>query len=408
MDDISAAVTLLPCGRGQRLAPSPDPSGHAAWTSCSSCSQEEVGQWIDARQPLSYFNTSSYGTANADMAGVAAGLTAGGDDASATCRACPRNAYCPGGALMIPRQGYWHSAANSTAMHRCPLPAACNGTAGGDGGDPLGFWPRADAGAAGGGGGPASVAAAINATVELPLLVNDTRGQILAACQAAWYSSSWSPGEWTVGQAVAAGKLPLLADSNNKSSLAGGTAVPLPPPPPFPLVPSNGSPEAAAGPATAANPPDWQPCLLWYQTAFSLTIQTDGASGTATPATATTTVTLPRSSDPALAQLSYMQQQCAPGYTGHLCAVCQAGHYGNANFQCSSCPPLGRSVALGLLAFLGSVVLVVVATTANLRQDYTVDSETVNQAEASEVMKVGGVKLPTLLAASNNGYHWTR
>lgn len=40
---------------------------------------------------------------------------------------CPDNAECLGGALLIPEQGYWHSAASSTYMASCPNPSACSG-----------------------------------------------------------------------------------------------------------------------------------------------------------------------------------------------------------------------------------------------------------------------------------------
>lgn len=40
---------------------------------------------------------------------------------------CPNNAECLGGAILIPEQGYWHSAADSTYMASCPNPSACSG-----------------------------------------------------------------------------------------------------------------------------------------------------------------------------------------------------------------------------------------------------------------------------------------
>ncbi|GIM14711.1 hypothetical protein Vretimale_17650 [Volvox reticuliferus] len=41
------------------------------------------------------------------------------------CYPCPDGAECVGGAVLVPRQGFWHSAANSTFMNACPNPQAC-------------------------------------------------------------------------------------------------------------------------------------------------------------------------------------------------------------------------------------------------------------------------------------------
>lgn len=39
--------------------------------------------------------------------------------------ACPDNANCPQGAVLVPVEGYWHSAADATFIHACPNQAAC-------------------------------------------------------------------------------------------------------------------------------------------------------------------------------------------------------------------------------------------------------------------------------------------
>ncbi|KAG2432600.1 hypothetical protein HXX76_008940 [Chlamydomonas incerta] len=44
---------------------------------------------------------------------------------NARCFACPDRAKCPGGAVMFPEQGSWHSAANSTFFIECPNKGAC-------------------------------------------------------------------------------------------------------------------------------------------------------------------------------------------------------------------------------------------------------------------------------------------
>jgi len=40
---------------------------------------------------------------------------------NATCEQCPPHAICPGGDVVWPVAGYWHSAAKSVQMHKCPL-----------------------------------------------------------------------------------------------------------------------------------------------------------------------------------------------------------------------------------------------------------------------------------------------
>ncbi|KXZ48949.1 hypothetical protein GPECTOR_24g239 [Gonium pectorale] len=42
-----------------------------------------------------------------------------------TCLPCPDGGECPGGALVVPRQGLWHSAANSTSINPCQNQEAC-------------------------------------------------------------------------------------------------------------------------------------------------------------------------------------------------------------------------------------------------------------------------------------------
>eukprot|EP00775_Hariotina_reticulata_P005170 gene5170-5408_t len=52
-------------------------------------------------------------------------LSAGSDD---TCLPCPSaGAECPGGAVILPQDGWWHSSPYSAQVHSCPNPAACQG-----------------------------------------------------------------------------------------------------------------------------------------------------------------------------------------------------------------------------------------------------------------------------------------
>ena len=40
---------------------------------------------------------------------------------SAQCSVCGANTECPGGAVVWPVKGFWHSSPQSTQMHRCVL-----------------------------------------------------------------------------------------------------------------------------------------------------------------------------------------------------------------------------------------------------------------------------------------------
>lgn len=42
------------------------------------------------------------------------------------CLPCPPGARCSGGAVLVPETEYWHSSPRSTALHKCPNPAACS------------------------------------------------------------------------------------------------------------------------------------------------------------------------------------------------------------------------------------------------------------------------------------------
>lgn len=50
------------------------------------------------------------------------------DPRAGKCEICRDHAVCPGGALLLPVAGWWHSTNNSTQVHACPNPNACNHT----------------------------------------------------------------------------------------------------------------------------------------------------------------------------------------------------------------------------------------------------------------------------------------
>jgi hypothetical protein len=47
--------------------------------------------------------------------------------AGPNCTLCDANAVCDGGAVFAPKQGFWHSASNSSSVQPCPNRAACQG-----------------------------------------------------------------------------------------------------------------------------------------------------------------------------------------------------------------------------------------------------------------------------------------
>ena len=50
------------------------------------------------------------------------------EQAAKECSVCPEGAVCPGGNVIVPQPGFWHSYHYSTQIHKCPNPAACNST----------------------------------------------------------------------------------------------------------------------------------------------------------------------------------------------------------------------------------------------------------------------------------------
>ncbi|GIM09826.1 hypothetical protein Vretimale_13636 [Volvox reticuliferus] len=67
---------------------------------------------------------------------------------------------------------------------------------------------------------------------------------------------------------------------------------------------------------------------------------------------------------------SYMQQQCAEGYTGNLCAACIPHYYVDSSFSCKQCPSVARTVILGLISFFCSVVLVLFTAITNFSEGF--------------------------------------
>ncbi len=311
---LTVAVELMPCWVGEALqrASQLEPS----WTRCQACGKGQVVLWRDERPELQSSVYADTVDARKGMVGAYMQLVGNGNG-PATCHQCPSVAQCTGGAVVVPQPGYWHSAANSTKIHRCPYARACGRSTYSlvdDWGDPLFEDDNA-------------TLAVFGATLQ------DARSQLLGICQDTWYES------WPPGSAVAASY--------------GTNATP---------------PE----PRTAA-----APCMLWQEPGFDVP-------------------------QDAFEQYSYMQLQCAPGYTGTLCAACEPGGYINSAFQCNDCLSPGASAAIGLVIFFVSVAIVLLTTLANLREDYTapdsdgrVRQRQYDNSGAAEILKVGPLDAPS-------------
>ncbi|KAG2493238.1 hypothetical protein HYH03_008654 [Edaphochlamys debaryana] len=108
-------MTLEPCSMGSQVNVSSTPL-IAALTVCDLCGPQQFTLWQDPR------NASEAAVASVLDGPLRAQVLAG----NGTCAACPADAYCAGGAVVAPLRGWWHSAPNSTLMHRCFNPQACS------------------------------------------------------------------------------------------------------------------------------------------------------------------------------------------------------------------------------------------------------------------------------------------
>ncbi|PNH04463.1 hypothetical protein TSOC_009381 [Tetrabaena socialis] len=329
VDPLELSVELLPCALGETLDLSVAKRESAPmWTACTACLAEQYGMWQDERPLLAsqtYDNPGYLGLMAADAAEAAA---------VATCQACPASAACPGGAVVVPDRGFWHSAPNSTAIHRCPSDVACG--AAGSGSD-LDHWRRM------GFDGDSVVG-------QLQQADPDPRSTHLVRCQKAWYDGT-PPGAavrkaYDARPVTVAGADGGVGAGGSGDGGGGGGGEDLAEPPVFEYGPE---PSPPAPLPLGAGPPPPPPsgeatwCLLWG---------------------------LPPDSPE-----SYMQQQCAPGYTGNLCAVCVPGFFINPDFMCQKCPSLGRTLSLGLLSFFGSVALVLFTAMSNFAEGFGAPGE---------------------------------
>ncbi|GIL48618.1 hypothetical protein Vafri_5090 [Volvox africanus] len=315
-------VEVLPCQAGDTLDLS-RVSYKSSWTGCKTCPSGQYGLWRDERPALAAIIASIGGGGEVQQKEKAA--TTGGatiqtlstfkkmnDSLSAehsSCIFCPNQSLCLGGAVVVPKSGYWHSAANSTQLHACPNSAACTVT-----GDVKIF--------------PDSVFSALPG--------QDYRTRLLSWCQLGWYGS------------VVPGAAVRQAYYNRWA-----------PPPPSDDEDYDGD--------QSRDGSIWPPVLL---NSNILPSEQNTASASAS--------TLPRCLLFGLSSWhpdSYMQQQCAEGYTGNLCAACLPNYYIDSAFNCKRCPTLGRTVVLGLLSFFSSVILVLFTTITNFAEGFGEQNE---------------------------------
>ncbi|GLI63810.1 hypothetical protein VaNZ11_006907 [Volvox africanus] len=302
---LKIGVELLPCEVGSELV-----KGDGNGYSCSACRRDRVGLWTDRRPPLSKLPSHGNNLTNL-MNSMYVDLTIGaadGDEESSCpscCQACPTNAICPGGALLLPAPGYWHSAPNSPRMHRCPQPAACGKVE--SFGDALdGFWDKAllRFNLSSNGLGPLPTVT-FNSTIiavdnlSVIALRKDNRSLLLTVCQL-WSYETFPPNRDNVLQQQY--KIPRLTMEEEL------------------------------------------PCVLFKDDPSTSSTRPQGSSG----------------------NRSYLQLQCATGYTGHLCAACLPGYSLSVDFSCMKCPSLARTIVVGLLAFWGTVALILFTTFSNM------------------------------------------
>ncbi|GLI63811.1 hypothetical protein VaNZ11_006909 [Volvox africanus] len=320
-------VELLPCEVGSELVQGiSNGTDGIVMYSCSICRRDRVGLWTDRRLPLSELLSSNenlldraWQSSRAANQNLTTSRSINDEESScpSCCQACPTNAICPGGALLLPAPGYWHSAPNSPRMHRCPQPAACGKVE--SFGDALdGFW------------GELLVKnfntiflqnvtlnitdpsyASIVGSSDLPAVTtlqllgsvlstgNNNRSLLLAVCQQWWYNT-FPPNRDNVLQQQY--NIPRLTKEEEL------------------------------------------PCYLFNDDPSTSSIRPQGSSG----------------------NRSYLQLQCATGYTGHLCAACLAGYSLSVDFSCMKCPSLARTIVVGILAFWGTVALILLTTFSNM------------------------------------------
>ncbi|KAG2448430.1 hypothetical protein HYH02_006322 [Chlamydomonas schloesseri] len=292
-------LELLPCDQGETLdtGMTSQPGALPTWLSCTACDVKAVGLWRDSR-PLLQSLTNLTAPAFLHEISQLAQSTLRDEGA---CLACPEDANCEGGPVLVPKQGYWHSAPDSALFHECPQASAC-----GDG-SAMGHWEELMEGV--------GVQHANTPDQQQPADDLDARSAWLARCQEDGYA--------------------LLSQLQARTGLQSANLS---------LQELQDAAVAAYGLGDISSSTTGGPvCRM-----FGLAADNNA---------------------------SYMQQQCAPGYTGTLCAACQARYFINSEWECKRCPPLARTIGLAIVAFLASVALVLYTTFTNAKENFGEDDE---------------------------------
>eukprot|EP00198_Chlamydomonas_reinhardtii_P003019 XP_001692355.1 predicted protein [Chlamydomonas reinhardtii] len=165
ISSLEVAVEVEPCAPGEALDLSwaRQSWGRPSWVACAACAPGQFTVWRDARPPQWRVDGSDY----VDVMKALSEAAAAGE---AKCMACPDRATCPGGAVVVPKPGYWHSGPDSPKLHRCPFQPAC--------GNPAGSVPRCGVVGAFGGSGASPTAHAASSR-KLALL--SRRDELCAA-----------------------------------------------------------------------------------------------------------------------------------------------------------------------------------------------------------------------------------
>ncbi|KAG2501456.1 hypothetical protein HYH03_001236 [Edaphochlamys debaryana] len=353
--ELRVPAYLTPCNLGERLDARRSLQGTPPLTSCFACTDEQFSLWRDTRPDLQALVASRL-AAQPDGAPVPALLAAvaemaewvGNTTEVSVCSNCPEGAFCPGSAFVVPLPGYWHSAANSTQMHRCVEEDACTG------------WPEAEAApdnptsASASGTSPAPPSPPPPAKAgSSSKPENDERVKGLQLCQTAWY------GQWPHGASLPAARANGSSAGDTSSGGGGGGKD------------EGGQAqdkEEGKGPAA---------CLLWGLDEH----------------------------DPD----SYMQQQCADGYGGRLCSVCQQGYFGSLELSCDKCLSVSRTALLGVLQFLVSVVLCLYTVWTNLREGTAEEVEAAvrdHSISAGDVVKAVLVHIQIFITVTRLNMGW--
>ncbi|GFR52977.1 hypothetical protein Agub_g15666 [Astrephomene gubernaculifera] len=259
VDPLVLNVTVPPCSLGEVAMD----SGFF----CSRCPANLLSLDVD------YFTNASGGGAAIGLFGEAANTSDTGTSTDGRCFACPDNANCTGGAVVAPVPGYWHSAANSTAMHACLNPAACR-------------------------------------------YGDITANAALVRCQERWYAYFGNP--WRL--------YALMSDGNGGADVVGAYINV------FRQAASNATSVQPYTPLISNSSSDFDgfllDCALWG---------------------------LPDNDS-----ASYMQMQCAPGYTGILCATCtdydESRYALDSDFRCNPCYSKWLTILVGVAVFIANTL----------------------------------------------------